>query len=61
MKPLFNFWLPTKGEESVVTTIESVQKQTYENCKMTIGTDTEEGHESIEKILKNINYSLIIN
>ena len=30
MKPLFNFWLPTKGEESVVTTIESVQKQTVD-------------------------------
>jgi hypothetical protein len=54
MKDLINFWIPSKGEESIIKTIESIQKQTHSNCKTTIGTDSEEGHESISEILKQI-------
>ena len=41
MKDLINFWIPSKGEESIIKTIESIQKQTHSNCKTTIGTDSE--------------------
>jgi len=54
MNAVINFWLPTKGEESIVNTIESIQNQTYQNCKTTIATDSEEGHNSVEKILKQL-------
>lgn len=54
MSGLINFWIPSKGEKSIVKTIESIQRQTYKHCKTTIGTDSEEGHASIEKILKEL-------
>lgn len=54
MSVVINFWLPTKGEESIIKTIESIQKQNYPYCKTTIGTDSEEGHDKVEDILKQL-------
>ena len=48
---LINFFIPSKGESSIIKTIESIQKQNYPNCKTTIGTDSDEGHEKINEIL----------
>jgi len=54
MNPLYLVHTPTLGHESLVDTIESVQRQTYKNVKHVITTDTEEGHEKVNKILNSI-------
>ncbi len=54
MSPLYLIHTPTLGHESLVDTIESVQRQTYKNVKHVITTDTEEGHEKVNKILNSI-------
>ena len=54
MLGLVNFFIPSLGEISIVKTIESIQKQNYPNCKTTVGTDNDEGHEKINDILKQL-------
>ena len=37
---LINFFIPSKGESSIIKTIESIQKQNYPNCKTFIPCKT---------------------
>ncbi len=54
MKPLYLVHTPTLGHDSLVDTIESVQRQTYKNVRHVITTDTQEGHEKVNKILMSL-------